>query len=212
MQKRIVCFGDSNTWGYDAENEVRFSETVRWPCRLQQWLGDAYQVIEEGLMGRTSVCDDPLNEGLNALNYIYPCLKSHAPLELVIIMLGTNDTKERFGLTAYNIAQGIARLARKAERSESGQGSDTPHVLVVAPPRINPGYRHTDVNLSMGQNCDVKSHEFPVYLEQLLAGTGIDFLDASEEAAMNPIDCMHLTKDGHRSLAEHIFIRVRPLL
>lgn len=70
MQKRMVCFGDSNTWGYDAEHGRRFPEDIRWPCRLLTWLGTDHQVVEEGLLGRTSVSEDPLNEGLNAFPYI----------------------------------------------------------------------------------------------------------------------------------------------
>src|SRR5699024_5817867 len=143
MKRRVVCFGDSNTWGYDAEYGGRFSEDIRWPCLLQNWLGDDYQVVEEGLMGRTSVTNDPLNEGLNAYPYISPCLKSHAPLELVIIMLGTNDTKERFGLTAYNIAQGIVKLANEAKKAKADAGTGNSSILVVAPPKIEPDYIHT---------------------------------------------------------------------
>lgn len=120
MRKRIVCFGDSNTWGLNAETMRRFPEEVRWPCLLQEKLGDEYQIIEEGLPGRTSVMDDPLLEGMNGMDYIVPCIKSHAPVELVIIMLGTNDTKERFGLTAHNIAQGITRLAKKGSTRTQG--------------------------------------------------------------------------------------------
>ncbi|WP_216624798.1 GDSL-type esterase/lipase family protein [Paenibacillus foliorum] len=107
MKKTIVCFGDSNTWGYDAETDLRFDEETRWTGLLASHLGSQYSVIEEGLSGRTSVCEDPLFEGLSGLSYLYPCLMSHSPLDLIVIMLGTNDTKDRFGLTSYNIAQGI---------------------------------------------------------------------------------------------------------
>ncbi|QKY70771.1 GDSL-type esterase/lipase family protein [Lentibacillus sp. CBA3610] len=212
MQKRVVCFGDSNTWGYNAENTDRFSEDIRWPCLLQRWLGDYYQVVEEGLPGRTSVSEDPLFEGLNAYHYIHPCLKSHAPLELVVIMLGTNDTKERFGLTAYNIAQGIVRLAHKAKSTETGKETGIPKVLVVAPPIIDPNYCNTNVRFSMGKNCDVKSKELPVYLKQLIAGTDIEFLDTSEAVSMNDIDYMHLDKEGHELLAEHVLKKVKEII
>ena len=108
--KRILCFGDSNTWGYNGIDESRFDENTRWTRLLQQHLGEDYEIIEEGLPGRTASIDDPIQEGMNAYDYIHPCLKSHSPLDLVIIMLGTNDAKERFNLTSFNIAQGIVRL------------------------------------------------------------------------------------------------------
>ncbi|TRM10617.1 lipolytic enzyme, G-D-S-L [Lentibacillus cibarius] len=205
MKKRIVCFGDSNTWGYDAATQERFSEDIRWPCLLQQRLGNDYQVVEEGLSGRTSVCDDPLIEGLNGLAYIQPCLMSHAPLELVIIMLGTNDTKERFGLTAYNIAQGITRLAHKAKSTNAGRQGGAPNVLVVAPPPIGAAYATTDIKHPMGKDCDVKSSAFPRHLQTLLKGTGIHFLDAGSTVSMNNIDYMHLNQEGHQHMAEQVF-------
>ena len=86
MKKRIVCYGDSNTWGYDAITDGRFPDEVRWTGKLQEKLGAEYTVIEEGLCGRTAVFEDPLNEGLNGLPYLYPCLMSHGPIDYLVIM------------------------------------------------------------------------------------------------------------------------------
>ena len=99
MKKHIVCYGDSNTHGYCAETGGRFNEEERWTCLLQAYLGDQFLVLEEGLSGRTTCFDDPIHEGLCGLDYLYPCLMSHEPVDLLIIMLGTNDTKERFGVS-----------------------------------------------------------------------------------------------------------------
>ena len=89
--------GDSNTHGYCAMNDGRFDENERWTCLLQKNLGEDYLVLEEGLSGRTTCFQEPLFEGLSGLDYIYPCLMSREPVDLLVIMLGTNDTKERFG-------------------------------------------------------------------------------------------------------------------
>lgn len=207
MRKRIVCFGDSNTWGLDVENETRFRESIRWTGRLAELLGDDYSVIEEGLSGRTSVMDDPLNEGLNGFDYIYPCLKSHAPLKLVIIMLGTNDTQERYHLTADNIAQGITRVALKAKNTPTGIGHQEPEVLVIAPPPIGRAYARTDVAATMGRECAEKSVAFPARLEKLLEDQRISYLNASH-IPMNEIDYMHLDETGHALLAELVFDKI----
>ena len=90
-QKNILCFGDSNTHGYNSKTGGRFTVEERWTKLLQRKLGDDYYVIEEGLSGRTTSFDDPVFEGLSGLNAIYPCMMTHEPLDLVIIMLGTND-------------------------------------------------------------------------------------------------------------------------
>ena len=113
MKKHIVCFGDSNTHGYCADpgdtvtGGGRFDETERWTCLLQQKLGDEYLILEEGLSGRTTVFPDALHESMDGLGVIYSTLMSHEPVDLLVIMLGTNDTKERFGVNAACIAAGF---------------------------------------------------------------------------------------------------------
>ena len=97
--KTVLCYGDSNTWGYIGGTGERFAPEVRWPGVLQAALGGAYRVIEEGLNGRTTVFDDSIEEGRNGETYLRPCLQTHAPIDLVILMLGTNDLKRRFSLS-----------------------------------------------------------------------------------------------------------------
>ena len=94
MKKRILCFGDSNTWGYNGENGERFDEYIRWTGRLQRLLGSEYTVIEEGQNGRTTVWDDPIENRLAGLTYLWPCMESQSPFDLIIIMLGTNDNDQ----------------------------------------------------------------------------------------------------------------------
>lgn len=210
--KRIVCFGDSNTWGYNAETEGRYDDDVRWTKLLGKLLGEDYDVIEEGLSGRVAVVDDPLFEGLNAFNYIHPCLMSHSPLHLVIIMLGTNDTKERFNLTAANIAMGIVRLAIKAKNTPVGIDGKEPKVLVIAPPPIGSEYINTEIGPPMGEKCDIKSLEIPKYLEELLKLNDIEFLDTRDKVPMNDIDYMHLTKEGHNILSKLVFDKIKSII
>lgn len=212
MKKSIVCFGDSNTWGYDAETDCRFNDDVRWTGLLQTQLGDSYRIIEEGLPGRTSVSEDPLFEGLSGISYLYPCLMSHSPLDLVVIMLGTNDTKERFGLTSYNIAQGIVRLALKARGSGAGPEGKAPEILVLAPPPIGAGYSHTSIGKPMGRGCSEKSAEFPEHLAALLTGTGIHYIDSKAYVSMNEVDYMHLDQQGHRNMADLVQYHVKRIL
>lgn len=200
-RKRIVCFGDSNTWGYDADTGGRFGEEVRWTSRLQKLLGEEWEVISEGLSGRTAVCDDPLFEGLNGLTYLHPCLMSHSPVELCIIMLGTNDTKERLSLTAMNIAQGITRLAVKARSVRAGLDGNNVDVMVVCPPVIGGKYRDSEIAQSMGEGCDKKSRELSKHLETLLGMEGIPFFDSGKRIGMNDTDCMHLDRKGHHEMA-----------
>ena len=207
MKTHILCFGDSNTHGYCADptdcqdGGIRFPEEQRWTRLLQRALGDDYLVIEEGLSGRTTCFDDPIHEGLSALDYIYPCLKSHEPIDLLIIMLGTNDCKDRFYASAACIGIGMARLVKKAKDTECW-GSHAPNILVIAPPPIGEGMLASPVADTMGTLCVEKSRQLGKYYREQCELLGVHFLDAGEVGCeFNQVDFMHLTSQGHKTLA-----------
>ena len=214
MKKHIVCFGDSNTHGYCADpadcadGGIRFNEFERWTRRLQEALGEEYLVIEEGLSGRTTCFDDPIHEGLSGLDYIYPCLKSHEDVDLLIIMLGTNDTKDRFYASAACIGIGMARLVKKAMATECW-GGKKPNILVVAPPHIGEGMHKAECAATMGSLCVEKSRELAHYYKMQCELIGCHFLDAQELGCeFNTVDYMHLTRKGHATLAAALAERV----
>ena len=209
MKKHILCLGDSNTHGYCADpadcfGGIRFTEEQRWTRLLQDALGQDYLVIEEGLSGRTTCFDDPIHEGLNALDYIYPCLKSHEAIDLLIIMLGTNDCKDRFYASAACIGLGMARLVKKAKDTDCWGGRQ-PNILVIAPPPIGEGMLTSPVAATMGSLCVEKSRQLARCYREQCELLGVSFLDAGEVGCeFNQIDFMHLTSRGHRALAEKL--------
>lgn len=202
MKKHIICYGDSNTHGYCAETGGRFNEEERWTCLLQAYLGDQFLVLEEGLSGRTTCFDDPIHEGLCGLDYLYPCLMSHEPVDLLIIMLGTNDTKERFGVSPACIALGLKRLIAKAQATDCWR-DQKPNILVVTPQNIAPQYMDTAVALTMGKGCAEKSQELGEQFALIAQAMGCHYLDANKllTAKTNEVDFMHLTESGHGQLA-----------
>ncbi len=212
MKKHIVCLGDSNTHGYCADpadcadHGNRFNEQERWTCLLQAALGDEYLVLEEGLGGRTTVFADPLHEGMDAVSVAYPILMSHEPVDLLIIMLGTNDTKERFAANAPAIAIGMERLLLKC-KSIPCWGGKQPNILVVCPPPLGEGF-HDDV---MGKGCIEKAAALPPYMEAVALRNGARYLNA-EMCEFNSIDFTHLTRRGHAQLADTLLPLVRELL
>ncbi len=216
MKKHIVCFGDSNTHGLCADptdcadGGNRFNENERWPRLLQEKLGDEYLVIEEGLSGRTTVFTDPLHEGMSALDVAYPILMSHEPIDLLIIMLGSNDTKERFSVGAPGIALGMDRLIRKIKSipcwTEKG-----PNILMVSPAHILEGLYSTPAGGTMGRGCAERSAELSRYLEPVAIANGCAFFDAEGHTEVNHVDFVHLTKKGHAMLAE-CFAKIVPTL
>ena len=218
MKKHILCFGDSNTHGYCADpadcfgGGVRFAEEQRWTRLLQEALGQDYLVIEEGLSGRTTCFDDPIHEGLNGLDYIYPCLKSHEAIDLLIIMLGTNDTKDRFYASAACIGLGMARLVSKAKSTDCWGGKQ-PNILVIAPPPIGEGMLTSSVAATMGQLCVEKSRQLADSYREQCELLNVSFLDAGAIGCeFNTVDFMHLTSRGHRTLAEALTKLIPQLL
>ena len=202
MKKHIICLGDSNTHGYCADPRDcadggnRFNEEERWTCLLQKKLGDGCLVLEEGLGGRTSVFADPLHEGMDALSMAAPLLLSHEPVDLLILMLGTNDTKERFSANAAAIAAGMERLIQKCRQTDCWAGQ-APNILVICPPPMGEGFQ----DAVMGAGCREKSLALPLYLEPVTERSGARFLDAAG-CEFNSIDRMHLSRRGHAQLAD----------
>lgn len=214
MKKTIVCFGDSNTHGYCSETRGRFSEEERYPCLLSNLLGNKYCVQEEGLSGRTTCFEDPLHESMSGISAIYSCLMSHKPVHLLIIMLGTNDTKERFGATAKNIADGMYRLARKAISLSDAFYKQVPNILLVAPPPIDKRYTDTFIVEEMGQGCAKKSKKLAAHYKAVADLLNLHFLDAGSinGISMSPEDYMHLTCESHKILATSLASLIPDLL
>lgn len=217
MKKHIVCLGDSNTHGYCADSTDcadggnRFNEEERWTMRLAKLLGEDYLVLEEGLGGRTTVFSDPLHEGMSALDVAYPLLMTHEPVSLLIIMLGTNDTKERFGANAPCIALGMERLVQKIKTIPCWEGGK-PNILIVCPPHIHDDFQRLSVSPPMGNGCPEKSRELARWLKPVAEANGCAFLDAEGIAAFNQVDFMHLTRAGHQALAQALAEKVPALL
>lgn len=206
MKKHIVCFGDSNTHGYCAvpddcaDGGNRFNEEERWTCLLQKKLGPEYLVIEEGLSGRTTVFQDPLEEGMAGIDVLYSTLMSHEPIDLLIVMLGTNDTKDRFGANATCIGIGMERLIKKAKTIDCWRNGN-PNILVVAPPWIGEGLKKAPEGNIMGETCVEKSRKLAEIYKEVCERQHCSFLNAEGIAEFNTRDCMHLTKKGHAQLA-----------
>jgi lysophospholipase L1-like esterase len=203
--RTILCYGDSNTWGYDPASGQRFPPDVRWTGVLARDLGDRYRVIEEGLSGRTTRWDDPIAAGRNGLTYLAPCLESHEPLDMVLIMLGTNDLKQRFHLSASDIAESAGGLAGIAKTAALNAAGVPAHVLLIAPPAVT-----TLTNLDeMFAGAEPKSRLFSRYYRMAAGWNGASFFDAGSAIASSPLDGIHFEADAHRVLGQALANEVR---
>ena len=213
--KNILCFGDSNTFGLSPEwvkgNFGRHPRQVRWPGRLQALLGEEYYVIEEGLSGRTTVFDDPTMPDLNGLPYLQPCLQSHMPLDLVILMLGTNDTKDMFSASPPIIAMGLARLIKIAKDPTVYMGMPVPQILVAVPVPIGEAALQLPDGITTPAMIE-KSRTLAPWYERTAKMYGCHFLDLGQVASTTDYEGIHLDAAGHAAVAEAMAEKVREIL
>jgi lysophospholipase L1-like esterase len=213
MKKEILCYGDSNTWGWNAETKTRFGPEVRWPCVLQDTLGDGYCVTAEGLNCRTTVWDDPVegeNNGtsLNGGLYLTPCLNTHKPLDLLIIMLGTNDLKSRFAVSAYDIAHSIGALVAIARSCGCGRDDGDPEILIIAPPPLGTLSEYEELFIGGRE----KSRALASHMRAIADENACSFFDAGSVVQSCETDGVHLDAESHRTLGKAVAEIVRGIV
>ncbi|MCR4789323.1 MAG: SGNH/GDSL hydrolase family protein [Lachnospiraceae bacterium] len=212
-KKRVLCFGDSLTWGYDPDKRIRFPEDSRWPMVMQEILGDGYTVIEEGQNGRTIASDDPAEGEKNGLKYIGPCLESQSPLDVVIIMLGSNDCKRKFAYSSMDIAGEMQIMLEKILSYDHFRCNDGFQVLLVSPPLISDAIKMSWLGDSFGyDNSSKLSAELAGWYSQLAEMYGCAFVDASKHVEASPSDGCHLDAENQRKLGRLLAEKVLSLI
>ena len=212
MQKRILCYGDSNTYGY-IPTGGRYDEHTRWPMRMGEVLGAGYAVIEEGFNGRTCVFDDPVEGGYKSgVYYLPPCLMSHNPLDAVLIMLGTNDTKLRFGMTPMTIGQAMMQLVRTAKQFAVDESGKAARVVIVAPSPILDNLMQTRHAECFGEQAIAVSAGLAREYRRISKLMRCDFFDAAPYAEVSPLDAVHMTDVGHIRLGEALAGKIKNML
>jgi lysophospholipase L1-like esterase len=206
----VLCYGDSNTYGRDPVTKKRLPRDVRWPGVLQDELGKGYYVVEEGLNGRTTVWDDPVrgHAKRNGSKYLLPCLESHSPIDLVILMLGTNDLKIRYSVTPYDIAQSIGSLIEIILKSGCGIDDGQPEVLIMAPPPLGT-LKEWKETFSGGVEKSVK---LAVYCRSIADQYNCSFFDTATVIQCSTIDGLHFDPEEHRTLGRTVAGEVRRIL
>lgn len=208
-KKRILCYGDSNTFGFVPHTGRRYAKKERWTGVLQELLGPDYKIIEEGLCGRTTVFDDPFDRNRNGKKMIVSCIENHQPLDLIIIMLGSNDMKKIFDKSAFDIARGAGTLAKMAMdcTRENSHTDNAAKILLVSPTHIK---KAIEKSLFAEEFDYRESYEKTLQLApqlQIIAEElHIEFMDAALVANPSEEDGLHLTKKGHMDLA-HAFVK-----
>lgn len=199
--RTALCFGDSNTHGTMAmrfaADRRRHPKPDRWTSVMASQLGDNWDVIPEGHPGRTAVFDDPV-EGAhkNAMRSVHAILESHRPLDVVLVMLGTNDLKSRFAVSAHDVALGVLRLVMEIGRTDCGPGEQSPKVVLMAPVSVIETGIFTETFAGAADKSVVLADLLRAAAERQNAG----FLDANDVATVDPVDGIHLGAEAHAGL------------
>lgn len=208
--KTILCYGDSNTFGQVYAIEERFSREIRWTGKLQSMLGNEYYVVEEGLCGRTTVWDDPIEEYKNGKQYLIPCLQSHRPVDMVVLSLGTNDLKVRFSLTSFDIAAALENLVRTILDSGAGSNGGPPEVLMICPTPIR-DVGNAEFNTMLAGGVE-KSRALHDHCSRVAKRLNIHYLNPGEAIERSDMDGVHYTAKGHADFAKMVYETVKAVL
>ena len=212
--KRIMCYGDSNTWGYAPGSGSRFDENTRWTARLQKQLGSAVQIMECGLNGRTTSFSDPFYDYRNGRHGLAYSLMECKPLDCAIISLGTNDLK--FGNAAYS-AKGLDALLSVVKNANAVfPGSSpvypgAPKILVISPIHLHEALNEKFPDSEFFGKVE-ESHRFAALFSNVAEKHRADFLDASLYAQPSEADCVHMDAQSHLRLANAIAAKLRQML
>ena len=205
--KKILCYGDSNTYGYIPGTGKRYPWGVRWTSILNEKLGfENYRVVEEGLCERTTVFEDPLRDGRCGVKAFPAVLETHAPsdTDVVVIMLGTNDCKSVYGASAEFVGRGAARLIRQIRAY-----SEKVKVLLVSPIHLGEKVWQKDYDPEFNKNSIEVSRKLADEYRKISESENVFFLDASQYASPSETDQEHMDEDGHRRFAQAIYDKIR---
>lgn len=204
---RILCYGDSNTWGHIPGSGQRYPADKRWTGILQNQLGDGYEIIEEGLGGRTTNIDDPTAEGKNGATYLKSCLRSHYPIDLVVIMLGTNDLKERYGRNPVQIAEGMDEVISLIKNPTFHYGNE-PKIVLMSPPIVDESVSGVDEKYLEAEG---KSRQLASEYQKIAEKYDCVFINTAEFIKSSKTDGYHLEPVAHKALADILTERIKKI-
>ena len=200
----VLCYGDSNTYGYDPQTGGRYPFEKRWTTLLAEMLGSRYEVIPEGLNGRTTAYDRPGAAWKNGAGSLIACLGTHKPVDYVIVMLGTNDCDAELDLSAEKIADGMETLIRMIEEETPALQGYVPEIIVTAPAAIQGDYEKSPFADKLTAESVQKSVDIGPLFRDIAERHGVRFADATCSIEVSS-DCEHLTEKGHRQLADLLY-------
>lgn len=211
--KTILCYGDSNTHGHIPHDGGRYPYSVRWTGLLQKKFGEEAHIIEEGLNGRTTVWEDPIEGYKSGKSYLIPCLNTHKPIDVFVLMLGTNDLKNRFSLTASEISKGCETLIKMVKSETPFSQGYIPEILLISPMIVPEAIStHHFGGMFIGKDCEKRSREFARYYREIAELHQCHFMDAAKVVSVSDEDYLHMDAEGHKAFAEALYAKLQEII
>ena len=202
---RILCYGDSNTYGYNPYTSLRYEEDRIWTNILNDRLGEDYTVINAGMNGRTTAYDVFGSFLVNGMNSLDECLRENVPLDMVIFMLGTNDCNAMLHLSAEDIGIGMEKLIIETKDKTIEYQGYVPEIMVIVPGAIKDNIEGSVFANDFDREAIEKSRELSSVYRKLSDKHDCLYLDASDRVDVSDVDCIHLSENGHEQLSELVY-------
>lgn len=205
VMRTILCYGDSNTYGYNPKDGSRYSQEVRWTGVLSNLLkDDNTRIIEEGLVGRTTVFEDSIRPGRKGVDFVVPILESHEPVDKLVLMLGTNDCKKIYNASATVVGLGIQRIIKSVRQQHPELD-----ILLISPIHLGEDVWREEYDPEFGRESIETSKQLKEEYHKIADKYNCKFLAASDIASPSVIDQEHLNEEGHLALAKAIYEYVK---
>ena len=201
--KTILCYGDSNTWGANPRKDERYPRSVRWPYVLQKLLGEGYEIISEGVCGRTLVAHDSGKPWRTGITHLKSILESASPVDLFIVMLGTNDTKEIYGLSPENIAEHLQQTVNLV------RGEGIKNILILCPPQVV-APEDGELEPSARRMPEILP-QLPSLYKQVAVKNNCSYINTGDYIESSRGDGFHLDPEAHLKLAEVIRDKIKEI-
>lgn len=205
--KKIICYGDSNTFGYIPGKGGRYDRHTRWPGKLQDLLGASFEVTEEGLCGRTTAFEDMTCPGRCGLDTMGAAIRRHGPVDLLVVMLGSNDCKTQFHLSAVQIRDALEKVVKEAVY----HAAEPFQTLLIAPAPITENVLKSGFGTEFDKTSLIVSRELAAEYKKLAETIACGFLDASEATCASATDGLHLDEKGHPALARAVAEKIKEM-
>lgn len=196
--KKILCFGDSNTYGYIPNNGARYDKNTRWTGVLSLLSHGKFEIIEDGCNNRTAFAANPAGKIFTGYEILPELLTDD--FDAVVLAIGINDIQFLYNLSSIEIASGVEKLINIV-KVKSPQAK----IILVAPSILTEDVLNGNFACLFDRTSIEKSQQLPLLYQKIAEKQNIEFLDLNSVAKTSSLDGLHYAPEQHLKIAQAIF-------